>query len=244
MDKGAVWLTRGRRTRRVRRRQASLRTADTLHLNYNPAVLAEQPLPATLIADLGGYSVWDKPAGMRSQGSRWGDHTSLPRWAEKHLKPPRGAFIVHRLDRAASGLMLLAHDKRCAAALSALFRERRVEKQYRVVVRGCFPSTVRLEMAAPLDGRAARTSARRIGYDADQDCSSLLVDIATGRKHQIRRHLSGLGFAVVGDRLHGDEAGNVANAQAGLQLRAVRLGFDCPLGGGRREFRLRGEDID
>lgn len=241
MDKGAVWLTRGRRTRRVRRRQASLRVADTVHLNYHPAVLAEQALPATLIADLKGYSVWDKPAGMRSQGSRWGDHTSLPRWAEKHLQPPRGAFIVHRLDRAASGLMLLAHDKRCAAALSKLFRDRQVEKRYRVVVQGCFPRGECVVMESPLDDRVARTQAHSIGYDAEQDRSTLLVDIATGRKHQIRRHLSERGFAVLGDRLYGDAEGTVGDGRAGLQLRAVRLAFECPLGGGHREFRLLDE---
>jgi tRNA pseudouridine32 synthase/23S rRNA pseudouridine746 synthase len=235
MDKGAVWLTRGHQTRRVRRRQAVLHLADTLHLNYNPVVLAEQPLAATLVADLGGYSVWDKPAGMRSQGSRWGDHTSLPRWAEKHLQPPRGAFIVHRLDRAASGLMMLAHDKRSAAALSRLFRERRVEKQYQVVVQGCFPSVGEgVEMDDPLDGRVAYTLARRLGYDVALDRSTLLVNITTGRKHQIRRHLSQRGFAVVGDRLYG----GAASDEVGLQLRSVLLAFVCPLVGEPKTFRL------
>jgi len=180
---------------------------------------------------------------MRSQGSRWGDHTSLPRWAEKHLQPPRTAFIVHRLDRAASGLMMLAHDKRTAAALAKLFRERRVEKQYRVVVQGRFPTgDGGMEMDAPLDGRAAQTTARAIGYDAGLDRSTLQVAIATGRKHQIRRHLSARGFAVVGDRLYGNVDGGATNEPPpDLQLRAVLLAFECPLDGRHREFRP-GED--
>ena len=237
MDKGAVWITRDRGTRRIRRRKARLRVGDVLHLYYNVAVLAAEPPPATLVEDLGGYSVWIKPVGMRSQGSRWGDHTTLSRWSEKHLQPQRNAFVVHRLDRAAAGLMLLAHDKRTAAALAALFRQRRVSKRYQVTVRGCFPDHPQgVHMDAELDGREAHSHGWRQAYDEARDRSLLEVEIVTGRKHQIRRHLAGLGFAVVGDRLYGGEVGD---ADEDLQLSAVRLGFSCPLTGEERLFHYQ-----
>lgn len=232
MDKGAVWLTHGKGTRRVRRRKARLRVDDSLHLYYNAAVLAAQVPAATLVADQGGYSVWVKPAGMRSQGSRWGDHSTLGRWAEKQLQPQRSAFIVHRLDRAASGLMLLAHDKRTAAALAALFRQRRVTKRYQAQVRGAFPQDPDgLRMDDALDGRDAHSVARQLSYDAERDCSLLEVEISTGRKHQIRRHLAGVGHPVVGDRLYGD-----GDSSDDLQLAAVYLGFKCPLSGQQRVY--------
>jgi tRNA pseudouridine32 synthase/23S rRNA pseudouridine746 synthase len=234
MDQGAVWLTHGTRTRRIRRRKTRLQRGDTLHLYYNPAVLAEPVRPAGLIADRGRYSVWDKPYGMRSQGSRWGDHTTLLRWAEKQLRPQRSGWIVHRLDRAASGLILLAHDKRMAAALSALFRERQVDKRYQVLVHGRFPvADSPLIIDADVGERSARSRASLRHYDADSDRSELEVGIDTGRKHQIRVHLAALGFPVVGDRLYG-AAGDVED----LQLRAVYLGFPCPISGERQEFRL------
>jgi tRNA pseudouridine32 synthase/23S rRNA pseudouridine746 synthase len=234
MDQGAVWLTHGKQTRRIRRRKTRLRAGDTLHLYYNPQVLAEVVRPAPLVADLGRYSVWDKPDGMRSQGSRWGDHTTLQRWAEKQLQPPRSAWIVHRLDRAASGLILLAHDKRMAAALSALFRERQVDKRYRVLVHGRFPDDGAARVIdADVDGRSARSRVSLRRYDAQADRSELEVGIDTGRKHQIRVHLAGLGFPVVGDRLHG-----VAGDDEDLQLRAVYLGLPCPVSGERQEFCL------
>jgi len=234
MDKGAVWLTHGKGTRRVRRRKARLRVDDSLHLYYNAAVLAAQVPAATLVADHGAYSVWVKPAGMRSQGSRWGDHSTLGRWAEKQLQPQRSAFIVHRLDRAASGLMLLAHDKRTAAALSALFRQRRVIKRYQAQVRGAFPQDPDgLCMDDALDGRDSHSVARRLSYDADRDCSLLEVEISTGRKHQIRRHLAAIGHPVVGDRLYGK-----GDSSDDLQLAAVYLGFECPLSGQQRVYRF------
>lgn len=234
MDSGAVWLSRGRHPRRIRRRGVRLRRGDLLHLYYDPQVLAEQPPTPRLIDDRRTYSVWDKPAGMRSQGSRWGDHTTLVRWAEKHLRPVRDAYPVHRLDRFASGLMLLAHDRKTAAALAAQFRRRRVDKRYRVVVHGRFPATESERLIEqPLDGREARSRVRLVGYQAGPDSSTLDVSIETGRKHQIRRHLAGCGFPVFGDRLYG-----FADDQVDLQLRSMRLAFDCPLSGERRLIAL------
>src|SRR5210317_1548138 len=119
MTQGAVWLTRGRNTQRLRRAKRALRVGDEVHLYYDAKILAETPVEPTLIADVGAYSVWHKPYGLRSQGSKWGDHCTVVRWAERHLEPERPGFTVHRLDRAASGLILVAHSKAMAAALSS-----------------------------------------------------------------------------------------------------------------------------
>ncbi|MCA8923931.1 MAG: RNA pseudouridine synthase [Planctomycetes bacterium] len=233
MTCGAVWLTRGKGTRRLRRARATGRAGDELHLYYDPAVLDEEPPPPELLADEGDYTVWFKPYGLRSQGSRWGDHCTVARWSEQHLSPERPAFAVHRLDRAANGLILLAHSKRAAAALSALFRERRVEKRYRVLAHGRFPHEAPTLLDAPLDDRPARSWVQRLDHDPRLDRSLLEVRLESGRKHQIRRHLALAGFAVVGDRLHG--AGGDAED---LQLCACLLAFRCPLSGATRRYAL------
>ena len=231
MKNGALWLERGKRVQRLRRADRMLRPGDVLHLYYDARIQQQTPAEAVLVADEGDYSVWFKPPGMYSQGSKWGDHCSLPRWVEQHLKPQRNAFIVHRLDRAASGLMLLAHTRVAAAKLSGLFRDRGVTKRYRVKVQGRFCSeTVFID--TPLDGRSACSRVVRLAYDEDRGQSLLEVDIETGRKHQIRRHLAGMGFPVVGDRLYG------GGKEDDLQLQSVYLAFDCPLKGQRREYRL------
>lgn len=237
MQMGAVWHSRGGHTQRVRRAKRPLKEGDTLHLYYDEKVLSVEPTPAQLIADEGDYSLWYKPYGVLSQGSKWGDHCTINRWVEQHLEPQRPAFIVHRLDRAATGLILIAHSKSLAAALAELFKKRAVEKDYQVIVEGCFPQRpLKTIIDTDIDGKHARTQVGLCQYDEATNRSLLEVRIETGRKHQIRRHLAGIGFPVVGDRLYGDR-----NCQQDLQLCCCHLAFDCPSSQTHRAYRLPSE---
>ena len=234
MNKGAVWLTRRRQTSRLRRAKKGLRLGDVLHLYYDKEILNEEPALPVMVADNTAYSVWYKPYGARSQGSKWGDHCTVHRWVEQNLKPQRPAFVVHRLDRAATGLILIAHQKRMATALSQLFEARDIEKIYQVIVHGRFPNTSEpVILNTEIDDRDALSLASLQGYSAEQDRSLVEVKIETGRKHQIRIHLSELGFPVVGDRLYGHEGD-----REDLQLAACSLAFCCPVSGEKVEFEL------
>ncbi len=227
MTKGAVWLeAAGAKPRRLRRASHRLETGDRLALYYNERILAQTPEPVALIADEKDYSVWYKPRGLFSQGSRWGDHCAIARVVELRLQ--RAAYLVHRLDLSATGLILVAHNRRAAGALSRLFRERKIDKRYQAIVRGRFPDSAIFD--TPLDGKPARTTARRL--DARGERSLLEIRIETGRKHQIRRHLAAAGYPVIGDRLHGNDQ------DADLQLCATVLAFTCPLAGVERCYHL------
>ena len=235
MTQGAVWLTRGRNTRRLRRAKRILRVGDEVHLYYDVKILAEVPAEPTLIADVGAYSVWHKPYGLRSQGSKWGDHCTVVRWAERHLQPERPTFTVHRLDRAANGLILIAHSKSVAAELSTLFQAREVDKRYQALVAGDFsvhPKPLRVEQ--PIDGKDAVSEFSLVERIEGGDRSMVDVRIETGRKHQIRRHLSELGHPIIGDRLYG----MAKEEDVDLQLTAYLLAFQCPVNGERVEYRL------
>jgi len=239
MQKGAVWLTNKRGTRRLRRMDRVMQAGDKLHLYYNEKILLKQVDPPKLLADEDSYSVWYKPYGMLSQGSKWGDHFAINRWSEQHLLPQRPAFIVHRLDRAATGLILIAHKKKMAAALSKLFQERALIKKYQVIVQGRFPEQDSpLTIDADLDNRSALSHVHYMKYDSNKDRTLLEVRIETGRKHQIRRHLSGIGFPVVGDRMYGQGPDT-----EDLQLTACYLSFISPVNGEVREYRLP-EDLN
>lgn len=237
MAKGAVELVRGRKHSRLRRVTIELQVGDSLRLHYDAELLARPAPQPLLLQDFQAYSVWYKPAGLLAQGNEWGDHCALLRLVELHFASKRPALLVHRLDREASGLMVVAHTSTMAAKLSALFTTHAIEKNYQVAVRGELPSAGRIE--AELDGKTAVTHYQRHAFsEHEENCeagvSLASITIDTGRKHQIRRHLELIGHPVLGDPQYG--RGN--SDERGLQLVAVRLAFQCPLRQHAREIIL------
>lgn len=233
MAKGAVWHAPARGTaRRLRRATARVAAGDHLKLYYDPQLLQRVGDAPDMLMDCGRYSVWYKPPGLLTQGTSYGDHCALLRYVEQWARPHRGAWLVHRLDREAAGLVLVAHDRGAAAALSALFQTRDIEKMYAVEVSGAAGDTGSTRhIETPLDGDPAATVYTVIAYDAVRDVTCLQVHLITGRKHQIRRHLAGAGYPVVGDWRYGTGGG-------ALQLVAMTLRFQCPLSSQGREFNL------
>ncbi|MDH5766898.1 MAG: RNA pseudouridine synthase [Gammaproteobacteria bacterium] len=238
MQKGAVWLTQQGHTRRIRRASKQLLSGDHLHLYYDEKILTEIPAVPKLIADEDVYSIWYKPYGMRSQGSKWGDHCTINRWVELNFNPQRPAFIVHRLDRAATGLIILAHSHHAAAAFGKLFSQRKINKYYKAIVHGHYPEqTEAVKLDSMLDDRPAVSYVQCVAYDENHNRSMLRVKIETGRKHQIRRHLSNAGFPILGDRLYG-----VAGDDCDLQLTACELEFFCPISGSLKHYLLNQDE--
>lgn len=260
ISKGAVWLSSPlaagaddapagfTRTRRTRRAKKLLARGDRISLYFDAELFAQNVSEPALLADEDCYSVWNKPAGMPCQGSRWGDHGSIARWVEANLQPTRNSFIVHRIDRMTAGIVVLAHSKKAAANLSSQFANREVDKHYRAIVHGQFQSPLPYLIENALDGKHCSTTIESVNAftepafsnasrDADDVLfSRLTLSIATGRKHQIRRHLSAAGFPVVGDRLYG--AKQPVDEQQDLQLTACSIAFADPRSGERRQYQL------
>ena len=241
INKGALWLTRGKHTQRLRRVKKVILPNDELHFYYNEQVLASTVEKAILVSDEGDYSVWYKPFGMLSQGSKWSDHCTISRFVQQHFIPERASFIVHRLDRAATGLILIAHSKKAARALSSMFENRTkddntLEKHYQIIVHGNHSVNKQPQViTSDVDGKNARSTFNCLSYDDDQDKSLIEVKIDSGRKHQIRVHAASIGLPVVGDRLHGIAD---KNESENLQLCAIRLTFTCPLSNVNKKFEL------
>ena len=231
INKGALWLSRDKRTKRLRRLKTPLNINDELHFYYNDEVLA-QPIPkAELIADFTDYSVWYKPYGMLSQGSKWSDHCTITRFVERFFENNRACFIVHRLDRAATGLIIVAHGKKSTKALTAMFEAHNFNKYYQIIVAGDFSSSPSpLIINTPIDDKKSLSIFNFNAFDASSNSSLIDVKIETGRKHQIRKHAASINFPVIGDRLHGNnEINQLVFTNTDLQLCAVKLEFTCPL---------------
>lgn len=232
MCKGAVWLT-GKRGGRKRLRKATAQPGpgDILDLFYDARLLAIKPPVAQCLHDAGQYSVWLKPAGLLAQGTDYGDHCSLVRQVEVYFRMKRPVLPVHRLDREAAGLMILAHTKAAAAKLSKLLQDNGIDKQYRVTVLGRLsPEEGVIDL--PLDNKPALTRYTLTAYDPASDTSVAEVTLKTGRLHQIRRHFALLGHPVLGDPRYGQGNKN----STGMELVAHRLVFRCPVT--RKEVRI------
>ena len=230
MTKGAVWLEQNGSQKRLRRAKRKLEASDKVALFYSEKILDVEPAQPVMVADQSDFSIWHKPSGLMSSGSRFGDHCAIDRVIERQLDRP--TFLVHRLDRYARGLMVLAHNRHTAAALARQFEHRSVEKVYQAIVNGILDSALDLE--SPVDGKPAisHVSPLKSSYDK----TLVEVRIETGRKHQIRVHLSNAGYAIVGDRQYAvDQSGD-------MQLAAVRLAFEHPGTRERVSYELPVED--
>ena len=228
IQKGALWHSRDKSTQRLRRLKRPLKQADQLHFYYDINVLSQETNDATLIEDHQQYSIWYKPYGMLCQGSKWSDHCTISRFVERYFNNDRPAFIVHRLDRAASGLIIIAHNKKLARAFSRIFEQRLLDKYYQIICHGKLTANQEIEVTEPVDDKKAKSSFRQLDYLADPDISLIEVKIDTGRKHQIRKHAAFSHLPVVGDRLHGDKSYTYPEA-LNLQLCAVKLVYPCPV---------------
>lgn len=229
---GAVWLQTGKKQDRLRRATRELPANSTLHIYYDADILAIEPPLPVLISDEKQYSVWYKPPGLLSQGSKQGDHCSLLRIVEQLLN--RKTFLVHRLDREASGLMLVAHTEKAAAALSDLFQSNRISKHYRASIAGEWqPEALPLKIESDIDDKHAITWIDSAVYDAGNQQTHLQIHIDTGRKHQIRRHLAGLGHPVLGDARYGQPTGSTS-----IALQAWRIEYLCPLFNRKRTYTV------
>jgi tRNA pseudouridine32 synthase/23S rRNA pseudouridine746 synthase len=236
MNKGGVRVKRkSGGMRRLRKATTELKTGDMIEFFYDEKLLSLKPPRAVCLNDHVHYSVWYKPAGLLAQGTAFGDHCSLTRQAELFF-PSRRVFLVHRLDREAEGLMLLAHSSSAAAKLSELFTKNLILKEYRARVLGNMGEKGRRgTIDLPLDGKEALTDFEVESFDPESDTSIVRLTIRTGRLHQIRRHLEMYGHPVMGDPKYGRGNKNTE----GMRLSAVSLRFRCPFQEREVEFTLQ-----
>jgi 23S rRNA pseudouridine1911/1915/1917 synthase len=162
-----------------------------------------------------------KPGGLPVQADITADPdllTLAKAWIAQEFHKPGAVWLglVHRLDRPARGVVVLARTSKAAARLSEQFRERTAVKTYRVIVHGQPPQLqATLQDWLQSDEKGSRRVAQGQGRECSLDYRTLAshggltlleVDLHSGRKHQIRVQLSGIGCPVLGDLRYGAPA--------------------------------------
>ena len=207
--------------------------------------------PTCLYADE-ALLVLAKPAGLLCVPGRGPDKQDyLSARAQQHWPE---ALVVHRLDMATSGLVLMARTPEVQRALGNAFAARTIEKRYQAVVQGCMAPApgggwgdIELPIAAdwarrPLRvvdaecGKPSHTRWRVLASDAATHTTRLELAPVTGRTHQLRVHLAAVGHAILGDALYADAATQARAPR--LLLHATRLALEHPISGEWVQFAL------
>jgi 23S rRNA pseudouridine1911/1915/1917 synthase len=224
-----------------------------------PAQAAAEALPLDIVYQDADLAILDKPADMVVHPGAGHATGTLVNALLHHLTDLSGIGgelrpgIVHRLDRGTSGLMVIAKHDAAHQELARQFQDREVEKEYIALVWGVVQAGRRIDAAIGRDpsnrqkmsarARFARHAVTRITRAHHMPGLTLCqVAIQTGRTHQIRVHLSGIGHPIVGDPLYGGVHRRVPGDIRAVQrltrpfLHAARLVFTHPRDGRRLEF--------
>ena len=209
-------------------------------------------MPLTLLHECDALLVFNKPAGLLSVPGRGAGKQDCLALRAKQRWPD--ALVVHRLDMATSGLMLMARGATAQRNLSLAFEQRQVHKRYVAVVDGLMPppgvaaggwGVIELPIIVDWPNRPLRiidaergkpsvTRWRVLAHGEVARTTRVELEPVTGRSHQLRVHLKAMGHPILGDALYAD-----ARVQAGaprLLLHACTLALAHPVNGAPLRF--------
>jgi 23S rRNA pseudouridine1911/1915/1917 synthase len=186
--------------------------------------------------------VIQKPVGLLTVATPDEREKTAYAFLRHHLKerhPRQKLFIVHRLDKFASGILVFAKSENVKSILQGVFRRHEIQRKYWAIVEGRVEKdrgTIRSNLAEDKSLRMHSTGDTSRGKTAIthfrvlqrlQKLSVLEVTLETGRKNQIRAHMSEMGHPIVGDRAYGSSQDPLRR----LGLHAFQLGFSHPVKG-------------
>jgi len=185
--------------------------------------------------------VLDKPAGLLCVPGKGEDKQEcLSNRVQQHFADAR---VVHRLDMATSGLLVMALGAAAQRTLNDAFASREVNKRYVAVVDGLLPAPVAdwgvIDLPIQLDwpnrprriidpqGKASSTRWRVLSQNPNEQTTRLELEPVSGRSHQLRVHLQALQHPILGDALYGTPSSQAKASR--LLLHATRLELTHPV---------------
>lgn len=226
IDLGGVFVDRAR----VKVAGRLVRAGQVIEVHLGGAIERDQPPPAPEIVFVDDHViVADKPAGLVTAPTPESDRGDL---LDQLSRSHGEVYLVHRLDLPTSGLLVFARTREANKRLGDAFARHDVDREYRAVAVG---EVTAQTIDRPIQGKRAVT---HLGVVEPLAGATLVwARLETGRSHQIRIHLAGLGHPVAGDHQHGGELARTFVPRAPrLALHAAILGFTHPATGERVRF--------
>ncbi len=223
-----------------------IKANDKLTIDISPLMARPDNIELPVLYEDGDVVVIDKPAGIltHAKGALNAEATVAsfiePRLNDNNLKGNR-AGIVHRLDRATSGVIIAAKNEGAMKYLQKQFSTRKVKKTYLAIVEGV-PEPEEAIIDAPIERNPKKPQTFRVGGDGrpaqtrykvlkilnrsstsnkvnqSKDLALLEIQPLTGRTHQLRVHLRYVGHPIVGDSLYGHSGEHLFLHAKALQL--------------------------
>ena len=214
-----------------------VKKGDIIEILLSEEVYPEHKIKIEVIYEDEYMAIVNKPAGLLTSGNQHRTlanalSTNLSESKEKARLPRPNP--VHRLDRSASGLLIIAKTMLAQQDLSEQLANYTVDKTYRVISHGLAEKTGTVDL--PIKEKSAQTQyklIKTIPSNKYGGFSILDVNIKQGRKNQIRVHLHSLGHTVVGDLLYPRE-----NPGKGLYLHCYALTLNHPKSGEKMTFEM------
>jgi 23S rRNA pseudouridine1911/1915/1917 synthase len=225
IDAGGVFVDRAR----VKVASRPVRPDQQIEVNLGSEARTEPPPAPAIVFSDPHVIVIDKPAGLVTAPTPESDRgDALDQLAREFGE----VYLVHRLDLPTSGLLVFARTRDANKKLGDAFVAHDIDREYRAVAIGDVAAQT---IDRPIADRRAVTHVEPLERLAD--ATLLRVRLETGRTHQIRIHLAGLGHPIAGDAQHGGERARTFTPKAPrLALHAAVLGFTHPASGERVRF--------
>ena len=222
-----------------------------------PLTVEPEAIPLEILYEDHDLVVVNKPRGMVVHPAAGNYHGTLVNALLEHCRDLSGIGgkirpgIIHRLDKDTSGVLVVAKNDFSHLALAAQLKSRTMKRVYQALVHGNPPPNGRIEapigrhpslrkqMAVVATGKPAITNYMVLEYF--KAYALLELKLESGRTHQIRVHLSHMGYPVVGDPLYGRQREKAPIE--GQALHAAVLGFTHPRGGEYLEFTSEIPDV-
>ena len=194
---------------------------------YRASVADKKKYDSFIIENNENFLIINKPAGIPIQPGTKSHKNILDLLKGTKYFTNKSPFIVHRLDKETSGILIIAKNREYAQLLTSLFRLRKIHKTYHAIVNG----KVEFKKKTLIDNLIYYENNKKISQKAishikliktKNNFSFLELNPISGRKHQLRKQLLNIGFSIVGDRKYSTEK---TNKKENLMLHASKIKF-------------------